>query len=160
RTAGGQVVKTWKRLTCGAATSRMEDHAGAGRAGACPGRSPAMNLQLLKTLVVWHTACALVLVISTCGAASAQCSQDWKPPDGFPGVESLQNVYALTTWDPDGAGPEAERLVVGGTFQFIADRVADTVAAFDPETGHWEDLGGGVDMPQQFKEGGPIVDTA
>src|SRR5262245_52326581 len=103
---------------------------------------------------------SLLFLFPLCAHAAAQCSQDWKPTDGLPGIQPFQNAYAVTTWDPDGNGPQAERLVAGGTFQFIADRAADTVAAFNPETGHWEDLGGGVELMQQFEEGGPVVDVA
>jgi len=108
----------------------------------------------------WASAWGSVLVFSMCGSAAAQCAQDWKPTDGFPGVETFQNAYAVTTWDPDGAGPQAARLVAGGTFHYIADRATDTVAAFDPETGRWEDLGGGVEMLEQFEDGGPLFDSA
>jgi hypothetical protein len=116
------------------------------------GIEDAMSMQLLKDSIVWSP----VLALSMCGGAAAQCAQDWKPTDGLPGIQPFQNAYAVTTWDPDGNGPQAERLVAGGTFQFIADRAADTVAAFNPETGHWEDLGGGVEMVQQFEEGPPV----
>ena len=100
-----------------------------------------------------------VVALWVCGGAAAQGAPDWKATDGFPGVQTFANVYALTVWDPDGSGPQAARLVAGGDFQFIADRVADTVAAFHPELGRFEDLGGGLDMmlPGQ---GGGLFDAA
>jgi hypothetical protein len=119
-----------------------------------------MSMKPLKKSIAWASAWSPVLAFSMCGAAAAQCSQDWKPTDGFPGVETFQSVYAVTTWDPDGNGPQAERLVAGGTFKYIANRVADTVAAFNPEAGRWEDLGGGVEMPIEAEETGQIVDVA
>jgi hypothetical protein len=96
-----------------------------------------------------------VIVLATSGSAAAQCSADWKKTEGFPGIQTFSNAYAVTTWDPDGNGPLAARLVAGGDFQYIADRVTDSVAAFHPEAGHWEDLGGGVDQPDVGEEGQP-----
>lgn len=119
-----------------------------------------MSKQPLKHSIAWVAACLPVLAISICGSAAAQCTQDWKKTDGFPGIETFQNAYAVTTWDPDGNGPLAARLVAGGTFQYIADRATDTVAAFDPEAGVWEDLGGGVEMLIEAEETGQIVDVA
>ena len=128
-----------------------------------------MSTKPLKVSLAPHAAWMPLVLLSLCALAGAQSSirpargfdlpQDWKPTDGFPGIETFQNAYALTTWDPDGNGPQAARLVTGGSFQYVADRVADTVAAFVPETGRWEDLGGGVDMPE-VGEDGSIVDSA
>ena len=128
-----------------------------------------MSTKPLKVSLAPHAAWMPLVLLSLCALAQAQSSirpargfdlpQDWKPTDGFPGIETFQNAYALTTWDPDGNGPQAARLVTGGSFQYVADRVADTVAAFVPETGRWEDLGGGVDMPE-VGEDGSIVDSA
>ena len=114
-----------------------------------------MSTRLLSS-IAW---CPLV-AFSMCGAAAAQCEDDWKPTDGFPGIQTFANANALTIWDPDGNGPLAARLVAGGDFQYIADRVADNVAAFVPETGLWEDLGGGVDMLIDTEEGGQVIDAA
>jgi trimeric autotransporter adhesin len=91
----------------------------------------------------WIAWCA-VLAVSICGETSAQCSADWKKTDGYPGIPFLGSAFAVTSWDPDGNGPLEPRLVAAGAFHFIADRVADGVAAFHPEVGQWEDLGGGV----------------
>jgi trimeric autotransporter adhesin len=110
-------------------------------------------------LAAWRTAACSVLALPLCGDVAAQCSQDWKPTDGFPGIQTFSSAYAVTTWDPDGAGPLAERLVAGGEFQYLADRVTDSVAAFNPEAGHWEDLGGGLDLPE-VGEDGSLLDSA
>jgi len=116
-------------------------------------------MQLLNNSIVWRAAWWPVLAFSVCGGAAAQCLPDWQVTDGFPGVQTFANVLALTTWDPDGGGPQAARLVAGGDFQYIADRVTDTVAAFSPEAGRWEDLGGGVEMLKDGEEGG-VFDLA
>lgn len=138
----------------------MPASAGVGRIQGPGITKEGMSMNLLKNPTAWRAAWSPVLAFSMCGAAAAQCAQDWKPTDGFSGVETFQNVHAVTTWDPDGNGPQAERLVAGGTFQYIADRAADTVAAFVPEAGRWEDLGGGVEMLIEAEETGQIVDVA
>ena len=117
-----------------------------------------MRMQLLKNWIAWSP----VLAVSMCGGAaaqSAQCSADWKQTDGFPGIQTFQNAYAVGNWDPDGNGPLGTRLVAGGSFQWIADSVADTVAAFNPEAGRWEDLGGGVEFIE-VGEDGATIDSA
>ena len=100
----------------------------------------------IRALRIW-IACGPVLAatVSLSVSAAAQCSPDWKKTDGYPGLPFLSSAFAATSWDPDGAGPLAPRLVVGGSFEFIADRPVSSVAAFIPETGQWDDLGGGVD---------------
>ena len=128
-----------------------------------------MSVKLRKESIARQAAQWTVLAFSLCSSAAAQrafpwrgadLERDWKKTDGFPGVETFKNVYALTTWDPDGNGPKRARLVAGGDFQYIADRVTDTVAAFVPETGRWEDLGGGVEMLKGDEGGGPVFDAA
>lgn len=85
-----------------------------------------------------------------CASAAAQCPNEWIKTDGFPGVGVEPEVYAVTTWDSDGAGPQSPRLVIGGFFQYIADRVVDSVGVLNPETGQWEDIGGvGIQSPQK-----------
>src|SRR4030095_7892527 len=91
-------------------------------------------------------ACWPVVAFSVCGIAAAQSSADWKVTEGFPGIQPFSNAYAVTTWDPDGNGPKAPRLVVGGAFQNIADRVVDVVAGFNPEAGRLGNLRCRVEM--------------
>jgi hypothetical protein len=52
-------------------------------------------------------------------------------------------VFASVMWDPDGAGPLEQRLVVGGAFTSIEGVAATHTAARDPVTGAWEPLGAG-----------------
>jgi len=53
-------------------------------------------------------------------------------------------VNVAIPWDPDGAGPLQERLVVGGQFTSIGGVAALHVAQFDPATGQWQPFGGGI----------------
>ena len=61
---------------------------------------------------------AAMLVGAACPAAGQ--SYEWRPGDGLPGTNAVVN--AMATWDPDGAGPQPELLVMGGSFS-IAGQV-------------------------------------
>ncbi len=77
----------------------------------------------------------------------AQCAQ-WAPGGGVPGVETQTAalpVTAMLRWDPDGAGPQPEVLVVAGRITVAGDTAAANIAAWNPATGTWSALGGGVD---------------
>lgn len=52
-------------------------------------------------------------------------------------------VYALTTWDPDGAGPLPEELIAGGHFTMSAGAAVNHVARWDGVA--WRPLADGVD---------------
>lgn len=88
----------------------------------------------------------LVAVVSVPGL-TAQCGSNWVPGHAL-GVTTAAgiggSVMAVAAWDPDGPGPAAERLVVGGAFVQIADRLCANVASFDPASSTWDDLGGGA----------------
>lgn len=51
-------------------------------------------------------------------------------------------AFAATSWDPDGPGPAAARLVVAGSFSAVVNTMARTVAVRDPGTGLWSELPG------------------
>ncbi|MBL8751016.1 MAG: hypothetical protein JNK78_17785 [Planctomycetes bacterium] len=77
----------------------------------------------------------------------AQCAQ-WAPGGGVPGVEhstASLPVTVMLRWDPDGAGPQPELLVVAGRITVAGDTAAANIAAWNPTTGTWSALGGGVD---------------
>lgn len=57
-------------------------------------------------------------------------------------------MYALATWDPDGAGPAPLQWLVGGVFTRAGGTSIKCVASFDPTTGSWSPLGAGLDHPQ------------
>ncbi|NLE57867.1 MAG: hypothetical protein GX616_05865 [Planctomycetes bacterium] len=94
------------------------------------------------------TAVAVVLLAGP-GLTSptfAQCPYDWLPGEGIPGVDGA--VYDMTSWDPDGAGPRSEVLVVGGRFAVAGDVVARRIACWDPATSAWSALGSGMEGGQ------------
>jgi len=70
----------------------------------------------------------------------AQCDFDWKTGQGIPGLDG--KVYALTTWDPDGAGPQPELLIAGGQFTVAGYQFANNIASWDGTA--WQPLGSGM----------------
>lgn len=64
--------------------------------------------------------------------ALAQCEAKWFPGGPLPGINGA--VRAATTWDPDGPGPKAALLVVGGEFTVAGGVVDKNVAAGDGYT--------------------------
>ncbi|HLP86072.1 MAG TPA: hypothetical protein VK157_17095 [Phycisphaerales bacterium] len=56
---------------------------------------------------------AVALLLVAAGTASGQCERQWLTGDGVRGVFGSPNV--ATTWDPDGAGPQQEVLVLAGS---------------------------------------------
>lgn len=81
--------------------------------------------------------CALFLQIGT--LSRAQCGPQWLPGDGIPGVNG--SVRAMKVWDPDGPGPAAPLLVVGGGFTAAGTVLAKNIAAWDGQK--WSSLGEG-----------------
>lgn len=73
--------------------------------------------------------------------AQAQCQFDWRPDLGS--AQPNEAVYAMTTWDPDGAGPAGEWLVIGGNFTQAGGQPANHIIAWDGV--NWHTLGTGVD---------------
>ena len=90
-----------------------------------------MHSRFLRTLA---TTAWLLLFATT--ALRAQCPLSWLPGDPLPFVRGV--VRATTVWDPDGAGPAAPVLVVGGEFA-AGTMLATGIAAFDGST--WSALG-------------------
>jgi hypothetical protein len=85
---------------------------------------------------------SFVCVAGMAAAVRAQCDTEWLPGTGVSGV--LGTVHALTEWDPDGAGPAPRVLVAGGTFVLAGSVQVSNLAAWDPASGTWSALGGGV----------------
>ncbi|MFN6194561.1 MAG: hypothetical protein ACK5BN_12155, partial [Planctomycetota bacterium] len=77
------------------------------------------------------------------GHADAQCTPQWQPAAGVPGI--FGGVSAMAWWDPDGVGPLAPRVVVAGSFSVAGNVVANRIATWDPATGVWSALGAGMD---------------
>jgi hypothetical protein len=78
-------------------------------------------------------------MLALAGRPRAQQCGEWLAGAGVAGV--LGVVHASLVWDPDGAGPQLPRLVVGGAFRTPA---VDNLAAWDPVSGEWQALGGSV----------------
>ena len=84
-----------------------------------------------------------LLLIAVLGRGlPGQCTTQWAPSP-LPGTNG--ELRATAMWDPDGAGPEAPRLVVGGAFTIAGNAVANNIAMFDDASGQWQTLGGGTD---------------
>ncbi len=86
---------------------------------------------------------AVAIVIVALGHAPTsrgQCSFDWRPGHGPPGVNG--DVWAMTTWDPDGLERPQELFVVGGDISSVEDLPVNNIAAWDGTS--WHALGSGV----------------
>jgi hypothetical protein len=88
---------------------------------------------------------ALAILRLATESLPAQCGTAWASSGGIPGADG--RVGAMTTWDPDGAGPTPAQLVVGGNFRYAGGQPIDRVAMLDPVTGAWSSLYFGVDGP-------------
>lgn len=78
-------------------------------------------------------------------ARAQSCNPAWQsfeiPTAGNPGVDGT--VKATTMWDPDGAGPQTPKLIVGGQFTMARNVPVSNIAAFDPVSGEWSSIGPG-----------------
>jgi hypothetical protein len=88
----------------------------------------------------WVCTLALVFGLGTPRVAWADCPPEWLPGEGVLGLDG--EVYAMTTWDPDGPGGQPELLVVGGYFSIAGNVFANNIAAWDGTT--WQPLGSGM----------------
>ena len=75
-------------------------------------------------------------VFLTATPASAQCTDQWLPGDGVPGLGGYG--YAAAVYD-DGTGPA---LYVGGEFSIAGEAIANNIARWDGAT--WSPLGSGI----------------
>jgi trimeric autotransporter adhesin len=76
---------------------------------------------------------------------TAQCATQWSPGNGLAGTNGVVN--AVLRWDPDGAGPLSEHLVVGGAFTIAGNQSVSNIALFDLATGVVAPLGSGMPGP-------------
>jgi hypothetical protein len=82
----------------------------------------------------------LLLFAFGTATAVAQCALQPTPTGrGMPSLDG--NATKLAAWDPDGAGPEPQRLAVSGVFSLAGDLPCLGVAAFEPVTSQWSPLG-------------------
>jgi hypothetical protein len=85
--------------------------------------------------------CASILLafLPCLGAARAQCSLEWT--SGGPQLDLTGLGQCSTLWDPDGAGPLPQRLVIGGGTLSAANAIDQRVVTWDGT--QWEALGPG-----------------
>src|SRR5947208_2961465 len=98
---------------------------------------------LRRSMLTAAAICASSIALGT--HAMAQCT-DWVAGplnEGAAPNGAEATVYASTTWDPDGAGPQPEMLVVGGDFFTVEGVFCGCIAARNSLTGQWQDLAGG-----------------
>lgn len=86
--------------------------------------------------------CLLLLTCTLARLGVAQCALQVQPGPGLPGVGGP--VHAMIEWDPDGAGPLAPLVVVGGAFGVAGSVGAANIASYDPATGVWSAMGSGT----------------
>ncbi|MCR9243632.1 MAG: hypothetical protein NXI31_01280 [bacterium] len=97
-----------------------------------PPRFRAAGLPAAVSALVFSCA----LTAQSTGARA--CTSDWLPGFGLAGLGA--SPTASVRWDPDGAGPLGEHVVLGGRFKIAGDTSAQGVAMVDPVTGEWTAL--------------------
>jgi hypothetical protein len=88
----------------------------------------------------------LLFVVALAGTGtglSAQCETSWQPQVGSQSV--LGTIKAFARWDPDGAGPQPEQVVVGGLFSAAGGLPLPNLAMFEPLSQTFSILGGSPD---------------
>lgn len=74
--------------------------------------------------------------------AVAQCEPEWRAASSYAGVRGRVDV--AEPWDPDGAGPMAPGLVVGGNFEYAGDARVRYVAFYDEVARAFRPIGTGT----------------
>src|SRR5580765_7034820 len=87
---------------------------------------------------------ASVAIVASGESASAQCQTQLRSGGTRAGVGGDGADVASILWDPDGAGPAAAVLAVGGSFAVAGEASAANVATYDFATATWSALGQGV----------------
>lgn len=72
---------------------------------------------------------------------ASQCDLQWQPGNV---AGANMSVCDAVHWDPDGAGPMAPVVVIGGYFETIGAQQFSRIAAFDVATNQFQSLGAGV----------------
>src|SRR5262245_10026119 len=101
-------------------------------------------LRCYRWLAPLGFATTLTLLFSAPSLAGGDCDK-WVDkcldPNTFPNGTNGA-VLAMTTWDPDGAGPLLPRLVIAGSFTSVQGVPANRVAMQEPLSGTWLDMPG------------------
>ncbi len=83
---------------------------------------------------------ALAILSALASVTRADCPREWRRGDGLPGING--NVHALTSWDPDGSGPQPPLLIAGGEFTIAGRDFSNNIAAWNGT--NWMPLGDGL----------------
>lgn len=88
---------------------------------------------------IFSPAAALALLLSA--PAGAQCTNPWSNVPGSAGVEGT--VSDLLVFDPDGAGPLGDHVLVAGSFEVAGRVFAQNLAVYEPVSRTWSPFGPG-----------------
>lgn len=84
-----------------------------------------------------------LLAATLCSATFAigQCTNPWGATPGSAGIEG--STSDLLVYDPDGAGPIGERVLVAGSFTIAGNAMVSNLAIYDPAQRTWSAFGPG-----------------
>lgn len=84
-----------------------------------------------------------LLAATLCSATFAigQCTNPWVATPGSAGIEG--STSDLLVYDPDGAGPIGERVLVAGSFTIAGSAMVSNLAIYDPAQRTWSAFGPG-----------------
>ena len=95
----------------------------------------------MQTFFLGRSVCfASFVLLANELAAQLPCARVWQPGQPFAGIDGT--VYRAVAWDPDGAGPQTEQVVVAGTFTTAGAATATNLAVYDPALRTWTALPG------------------
>ena len=89
-----------------------------------------------------HASRAAAQLVFVAVHAVAQCEPEWRAASSYAGVRGRVDV--AEPWDPDGAGPMAPGLVVGGNFEYAGDARVRYVAFYDEVARAFRPIGTGT----------------
>jgi trimeric autotransporter adhesin len=86
-----------------------------------------------------------LLALAAATSARAQCPELFHPAPGGSALPDVSGglVYAAATYDPDGAGPQVPRIVIGGSFTSAGGLPCNRIAQWDGT--RWSPLGTGME---------------
>ena len=92
----------------------------------------------MQELVTRSVLLAFFALLANELAAQLPCARVWQPGQQLAGVDG--RVDRAVLWDPDGAGPQTEQVVVAGTFTTAGAVAATKLAVYDPTLRMWSAL--------------------